>query len=76
MSRIHSDREERLVFSRSAIGSVCKCACCSYYHLSLGNITLRLDHRDLLDLAEMLIEALERSAISDLNGRELNGNDA
>jgi hypothetical protein len=59
MKRIRSGKEGSLLLSSSHIGSVRKCGCCDSYHLSLGSITLRLHHSDMLILTEMLIEALE-----------------
>lgn len=70
MRKIHKDREMSLVLSSSSMGCICKCGCCNSYHLSLGNLTLRLDHTDILTLAEMLIEALELNAMCDLNDKE------
>ena len=38
------DSDKPLVLSSSNIGSISKCVCCNYYHLNIGNITLRLEH--------------------------------
>jgi hypothetical protein len=76
MRRIHAYKTEALLLSRSNIGSVNKCRCCDSYHLSVGNITLRLTHRDILNLTEMLIEALELDAICDLGEKRFTGEDA
>ncbi len=59
MKRTGNSIEGSLVLSSSFIGSVRKCQCCDSYHLSLGNITLRLHQGDILALTAMLIEALE-----------------
>jgi hypothetical protein len=63
MKRTYVDGEGSLLLSSSHIGSVSKCRCCDSYHLSIGNITIRLHHSDMLILAEMLIEALENKSI-------------
>jgi len=67
MNSIHSDKDGTLLLSSSNIGSIRRCGCCNSYHLSLGNLTLRLHHTDMLTLTEMLIEALELNAIYGLN---------
>ena len=67
MNSIHSDKDGTLLLSSSNIGSIRRCGCCDSYHLSLGNITLRLHHSDILTLTEMLVEALELNAIYGLN---------
>lgn len=54
-----SDIGRPSVLSSSNIGSITKCECCDSYNLSLGPITLRLEHRNLLALTQMIIEALE-----------------
>jgi hypothetical protein len=64
MKRTYSYSESSLLLSSSYIGSVSKCGCCDSYHISVGNITLRLQHRDILILVEMLIEALENKSIA------------
>lgn len=51
--------ERPSVLSSSSIGSITKCEYCDSYNLSLGPITLRLEHRNLLALTQMIIEALE-----------------
>ncbi len=53
------DSDKPLVLSSSNIGSIARCGCCNLYHLCIGNITLRLKHKYLLTLAQMIIEALE-----------------
>jgi hypothetical protein len=70
VKKIHSDTERSLVLSSSNMGSIRRCGCCNSYHLSLGNLTLRLDHTDILTLTEMLIEVLELNAMCDLNDKE------
>jgi hypothetical protein len=59
MKRVRGDTESPLILSSSFIGNIRKCGCCDSYHLTLGNITLRLQQSDILALTEMLIEALE-----------------
>ncbi len=65
------DSDKPLVLSSSSIGNVTRCACCNCYHLCVGNITLRLEHRYMLTLTQMIIEALEisTSAEQGMNGR-------
>jgi hypothetical protein len=65
-----------LLLSKSNIGSINKCRCCDLYHLSIANMTIRLAYRDILHLAEMLIEALELDAIYGLDKGDLNRKDA
>jgi hypothetical protein len=74
MKTIYGGTENSL--SSSGIGSISKCSCCDSYNLTLGNITLRLSHRDVLTLTEMLIEALELNAMCDLNEKEFRRKDA
>jgi hypothetical protein len=71
MRRTYSYKTEALVLSSSDIGSISKCRCCDLYHLSIGNITLRLARVDLMKLAEMLIEALELGVVYDLSERKI-----
>ncbi len=59
MGRIDSDSDNSVLLSSSFIGNIRKCGCCDSYHLSLGNITPRLQQNDVLALTEMLVEALE-----------------
>lgn len=47
------------MLSSSNIGNISKCGCCNSYHLCIGNITLRLEHKYMLTLTQMIIEALE-----------------
>lgn len=75
MKTIYSNKNS-LVLSSSSIGSISKCSCCDSYHLTIGNITLRLSHRDVITLTEMLIEALELNAMCDLNEKEFIRKDA
>lgn len=70
MNRIHSDKDGTLHLSSSNIGSIRRCGCCDSYHLSLGNISLRLHHSDILTLTEMLIEALELNDMCELKEKE------
>jgi hypothetical protein len=53
------DSDKPLVLSSSTIGNISKCGCCNFYHLCIGNITLRLEHKYMLTLTQMIIEALE-----------------
>ncbi len=53
------DTDRPSVLSSSNIGSITKCECCDSYNLSLGSVTLRLEHKCLLALTQMIIEALE-----------------
>ncbi len=71
MRRIFSYKTELLALSRSDIGSISKCRCCDLYHLSIGNVTLRLTRMDLVKLAEMLIEALELGVVYDFSERKM-----
>lgn len=59
------DSDKPLVLSSSRIGNVSRCACCSSYHLCIGSITLRLEHKYMMALAQMIIEALEVSTAVD-----------
>ena len=54
-----SDTDRLSVLSSSCIGKITKCECCDSYNLCLGSLTLRLEHRSLLALTQMIIEALE-----------------
>ncbi|GBD38622.1 hypothetical protein HRbin37_00873 [bacterium HR37] len=67
MRRTYSYKTEALALSSSDIGSISKCRCCDFYHLSIGNITLRLTRVDLMKLAEMLVEALELGVVYDFS---------
>jgi len=53
------DTDKPSVLSSSNIGSITKCECCESYQLSIGCVTLRLEHKYLLALTQMIIEALE-----------------
>jgi hypothetical protein len=53
------DTDKPSVLSSSNIGTITKCGCCDSYHLCLGCLTLRLEHKSLLALTQMIIEALE-----------------
>ena len=53
------DSDKPLMLSSSNIGNISKCGCCNFYHLCIGNITLRLEHKYMLTLTQMIIEALE-----------------
>ena len=53
------DTDKPSVLSSSSIGSITKCECCGSYQLSLGCVTLRLEHKYMLTLTQMIIEALE-----------------
>ena len=70
MNSNHSVKDGTLLLSSSNIGSIRRCGCCDSYHLSLGNITLRLHHSDILTLTEMLVEALELNAMCELKEKE------
>lgn len=59
------DSDRPLVLSSSDIGSIAKCGCCDYYHLCIGNITLRLEHKRLLTLTQMIIDALEVNSVAE-----------
>ena len=63
------DSDKPLVLSSSNIGSISKCVCCNYYHLNIGNITLRLEHKYMLTLTQMIIEALEVNSARDTDTR-------
>lgn len=56
---IECDTDRPSLLSSSKIGSITKCECCDSYHLCLGSVTLRLEHKYLLELTQMIIEALE-----------------
>lgn len=56
------DSDKPLVLSSSNIGNISRCGCCNFYHLCIGNITLRPEHKYLLTLTQMIIEALETSS--------------
>ena len=59
------DTDKPLVLSSSNIGSISKCICCNFYHVSVGNVTLRLEHKYMLTLTQMIIEALEVNSVRD-----------
>lgn len=59
------DSDKPLMLSSSNIGNVSKCGCCNFYHLCIGNITLRLEHRYMLTLTQMIIEALEVNSVAE-----------
>ena len=54
-----------LALSSSNIGSISQCACCESYHVAIGNITLRMERKHLISIAQMVIEALEVKAVSE-----------
>ena len=59
------DTDRPTVLSSSNVGTITKCECCDSYHLSLDCVTLRLEHKYMLALTQMIIEALEvNSAIN------------
>ncbi len=45
--------------SSSNIGMVSQCADCESYHVTVGNITMRMERKHLLSLTQMIIDALE-----------------
>lgn len=49
----------------SAIGQVSQCTCCESYHVTIGNITMRMERKHLLSLTQMIIEALEVKSSTD-----------
>ena len=49
--------------STSNIGSISKCDCCDSYHVTIGNITLRMERKYLITLTQMIIEGLEVNSI-------------
>lgn len=53
------DTDKPTLLSSSKIGTITKCECCDCYHLCLGCVTLRLEHKHMLALTQMIIEALE-----------------
>lgn len=63
------DSDKPLVLSSSNIGSISKCVCCNYYHVNVGNITVRLEHKHMLTLTQMIIEALEVNSARDTGVR-------
>jgi len=64
------DIDKPSILSSSNIGNISRCSCCNFYHVCIGNITLRLEHKYLLTLTQMIIEALETntSLESGMNG--------
>lgn len=54
-----------LLLSHSKIGQVAQCACCDSYHVTKGNITMRMEKQHLLNLTQMIIDALEVKASSE-----------
>ncbi len=54
-----------LALSSSNIGSISQCSCCESFHVTIGNITLRMERKHLINLTEMVIEALEVKAVSE-----------
>lgn len=56
------DTDRPSMLSSSNIGSITKCECCDSYHLCLGCVTLRLEHKYMLTLTQMIIEALEANS--------------
>lgn len=61
------DTDRPSLLSSSKIGSISKCECCDCYHLSLGCVTLRLEHKYMLMLTQMIIEALEVNSARERN---------
>ena len=59
------DTNKPQLLSSSNIGNIAKFAYCNHYHLCIGNITLRLEHRYMLTLTQMIIEALEMSSAAE-----------
>lgn len=57
--------ERPLPLSSSSIGSVTQCSDCQSYHVTVGNITMRMERKHLLSLTQMIIDALEVKANSD-----------
>lgn len=53
------------LLSKSSLGNIRKCECCNVYHLSIGNVTLRLCHTDAIILAGMLVEAINADSRSE-----------
>lgn len=53
-----------LMLSSSNIGQIAQCACCESYHVTIGNITMRMERKHLLNLTQMIIDALEVKANS------------
>lgn len=51
--------------SSSNIGTVTQCVCCESYHVTIGNITMRMERKHLLSLTQMIIDALEIKANSE-----------
>jgi len=54
-----------LILSHSNIGQVKQCACCDSYHVTIGSITMRMEKQHLLNLTQMIIDALEVKASSE-----------
>ena len=47
------------MLSSSSMGSISQCDCCNSYHVAIGNITLRMERKHLINLTQMIIDALE-----------------
>lgn len=65
------DTDRPSLLSSSKIGSISKCECCNCYHLSLGCVTLRLEHKYMLALTQMIIEALEVNSAQERSMNEI-----
>jgi hypothetical protein len=51
-----------VMLSSSNIGSISQCVCCDSYHVVVGNITLRMERKHLINLTQMIIDALEATS--------------
>jgi hypothetical protein len=61
MDEVYTNKPGRLL-SKSSLGTIRKCECCNIYHLSIGNVTVRLCHTDAIILAGMLVEAINEDS--------------
>lgn len=56
--------DKPLALSSSNIGTITQCVCCESYHVTVGNITMRMERKHLLSLTQMIRDALEVKAAS------------
>lgn len=43
----------------SRIGMIHKCECCAGYHVTMGNVSIRLTHGQMLALTKLVAKALK-----------------
>ena len=48
-----------MILSSSNVGNISQCEGCESYHVSIGNITLRMERKHLISITQIIIDALE-----------------